>query len=327
MIVRVDRLLLRASRLAQQATAALQIIEETNCVHAGTLPVMPPVLDELFKRRVLWVTGKGGTGKSTMAAALALLAAERGQRTLLIDVEARGDAARFLDDGPPRYQPHMALPNVYHLALQPEEVLDEYLKVSVRMPRLYRIGPVNKVFDFIATAAPGVKEALIAGKVGFEYRAQHWDMIIVDAAPSGQVLSHLRGPRTIQEIVQVGAIRNQTDWVREILEDPKLTAMVVVSLPEEMPVQETAELLQQAPRAVPTPVLAIIANKEIPLPPEGEPLDNDAAKLFAELAENQRPDLERLRSLGPPVVDVPLFGFEEHELHSTRVVADALREQ
>ncbi len=288
---------------------------------------MSPILDELFRRRVLWVTGKGGTGKSTMAAALALLAAERGQRTLLIDVEARGDAARFLDDGPPRYQPRMALPNLYHLAMQPEEVLDEYLKVSVRMPRLYRVGPVNRVFDFIATAAPGVKEALIAGKVGFEYRSQHWDMIVVDAAPSGQVLSHLRGPRTIQEIVQVGAIRNQTDWVREILEDPKLTALVVVSLPEEMPVQETAELLENAPKAVPTPVLAIIANKEVPLPRDGEPLELDAAKLFADVAHSQQLDLERLRGLGPPVADVPMFGFDDHDLRSTKAVADALREQ
>jgi anion-transporting ArsA/GET3 family ATPase len=302
---------------------------------------MPPILDELFRRRVLWVTGKGGTGKSTMAAALALLAAERGQRTLLIDVEARGDAARFLDDGPSRYTPRQALPNLFHLALQPEEVLDEYLKVSVRMPRVYRIGPVNRVFDFIATAAPGVKEALIAGKVGFEDRAQsnglpRWDTIVVDAAPSGQVLSHLRGPRTIQEIVQVGAIRNQTDWVREILEDPNRTGIVVVSLPEEMPVQETAELLQNAPKAVPTPVLGIIANRVVPAPDpdtaraidaasDGPALD--AARLFKDLADGQAPDLERLRTLGPPVAEVPFFGFEDHDLASTKTVAGALRDQ
>jgi len=303
----------------------------------GRLPDVPPILDDLFRRRVLWVTGKGGTGKSTMAAALALLAAERGQRTLLIDVEARGDAARFLDDGPPRYQPREALPNLFHLAMQPEEVLDEYLKVSVRMPRMYRIGPVNRVFDFIATAAPGVKEALIAGKVGFEDRAEdhgrpRWDTIVVDAAPSGQVLSHLRGPRTIQEIVQVGAIRNQTDWVREILEDPNRTGIVVVSLPEEMPVQETAELLQHAPEAVPTPILALIANRIIPMPAEEidtttNGLVAEATKLFADLALSQQPDLERLRSLGPAVADVPMFGFEHHDLHATRVIADALRDQ
>lgn len=302
---------------------------------------MPPILEDLFRRRVLWVTGKGGTGKSTVAAALGLLAAERGLRTLLIDVEARGDAARFLDAGPPRYEAREAKPNLYHLAMQPEEVLDEYLKVSVRMPRIYRIGPVNKIFDFIATAAPGVKEALIAGKVGFEVRAQdngrpRWDVIVVDAAPSGQILSHLRGPRTIQEIVQVGAIRNQTDWVREILEDPEQTGMVVVSLPEEMPVQETAELLTNAPKAVPTPVLAIVANRLVPRPDDetSKALDAasdgaalDAAKLFRDLADSQQPDLERLRSLGPPVAEVPMFGLERHDLHATTAVAGVLRDQ
>jgi anion-transporting ArsA/GET3 family ATPase len=296
-----------------------------------------PVLDELFRRRVLWVTGKGGTGKSTMAAALSLLAAERGLRTLLMDVEARGDAARFLEDGPPRYRPREALPNLYHMAMQPEEILDEYLKVSVRMPRVYRIGPVNRVFDFIATAAPGVKEALIAGKVGFEDRAvvggrPRWDTIVVDAAPSGQVLSHLRGPRTIQEIVQVGAIRNQTEWVRQILEDPEHTGIVVVALPEEMPVQETAELLEHAPDAVPTPVLALVANRVVPLPPDdldstANGLVAQATELFADLARAQQPDLDRLRALGPPLMEVPAFGFEQHDLRSTNAVADALRDQ
>jgi anion-transporting ArsA/GET3 family ATPase len=205
------------------------------------------------------------------------------------------------------------------------------------MPRVYRIGPVNRVFDFIATAAPGVKEALIAGKVGFEDRAvvggrPRWDTIVVDAAPSGQVLSHLRGPRTIQEIVQVGAIRNQTEWVRQILEDPEHTGIVVVALPEEMPVQETAELLEHAPDTVPTPVLALVANRVVPLPPDdldstANGLVAQATELFADLARAQQPDLDRLRALGPPLMEVPAFGFEQHDLRSTNAVADALRDQ
>src|SRR5919109_5190712 len=137
----------------------------------------------------------------------------------------------------------------------------------MKMPRVRRIGPVRKVFDFVATAAPGIKEVLIAGKVGFEERARNgrprWDLIVVDAAATGQVISHLRGPRTIQEIVQVGLIRNQTAWVREIIEDPKRTGLVIVALPEEMPVTETSEVMQQLPEAVGTPVLAIVANRVI----------------------------------------------------------------
>ena len=125
---------------------------------------MPQLLEDLFRRRALWVTGKGGVGKSSISAALALLASQRGLRTLLIDVQATGDAARFLDAGPPRYEAREAQPNLFHLALHPEEVLDEYLDVALKVPRVRRFGPIRKIFDFIATGAPGVKEVLIAGQ-------------------------------------------------------------------------------------------------------------------------------------------------------------------
>ncbi len=310
---------------------------------------MSGAIDDLLSRRVLFVTGKGGVGKSTAAAALALLAAERGRRTLLIDVEAKGDAARFLDAYPPRYKPKEALDGLWHLALDPENALDEYLRISIKLPRFYRAGPVSKVFDFIANAAPGVREVLIAGKVGFEERAKEdgrprWDQIVVDAAPAGQVLKHLRGPKTLQELVQVGMIRNQTDWVREIIEDPQRTGIVVVAVAEEMPVQETAELLEDAPEQVGTPVVGIVANRVVAPPGSPEAVEAltsnrdaaaealggrvdlaaDALDLFARLARNQAPHLERLRSLGPPVLDIPFMPIGRHELRSTRAVAAAL---
>lgn len=305
---------------------------------------MPDLLEDLFRRRAIWVTGKGGTGKSTISAALGLLSARRGLRTLIIDVEANGDAARFLDAGPSKYAPKQAQENLFHLALHPEEVLDEYMQVAMKVPRIRRLGPIRKVFDFIATGAPGVKEVLIAGKVGFEERAveggrPRWDVIVVDAAPSGQVLSHLRGPRSIQEMVGVGMIRNQTAWVREIIEDPAKTGVVVVALPEEMPVSETHDLLQQMPKEVKTPVLAIVANRVITPPRDREALAAiervttaldgaavaiEAARLVADLSEEQAPHLERLRSLGPPTAEIPLVGFPRHGLAATRSIADAL---
>jgi anion-transporting ArsA/GET3 family ATPase len=302
-----------------------------------------PLLDDLFRRRAIWVTGKGGTGKSSVSAALALLAAQRGLRTLLVDVQANGDAASFLDAGPPRYEARQAQPNLFHLALHPEQVLDEYLEIAMRVPKVRRFGPIRKVFDFIATGAPGVKEVLIAGKVGFEERAEQggrprWDLIVVDAAPSGQVLSHLRGPRTIQEMVGVGMIRNQTAWVREILEDPEKTGVVVVALAEEMPVTETAELLDHMPKEVKTPVLALVANRIVAPPHDPQATDAlasaglggdvavaaRAAVLAKEIAEDQAPLLERLRELGPPCLEVPLIGWEHHDLAATRRIAAEL---
>lgn len=299
---------------------------------------MSAFLDELFSRRALWVTGKGGTGKSTISAALAFLAAERGLRTLLIDVEANGDAARFLDAGASRYEAREARPNLFHLALHPQEVLDEYLHVAMKVPRVRRFGPIRKIFEFIATAAPGIKEVLIAGKVGFELRAMdgarpRWDVIVVDAAPAGQVVSHLRGPRSIQEIVDVGMIRNQTAWVQEILEDPSITGVVVVSLPEEMPVTETTELLAQLPKEVKTPVLGVIANRVVDVRDEAgveaiaQKSDGalaTATRLWLDLARSERPYVEQLKELGPPSVVVPLIGFDHHDLAATRAVASAL---
>jgi anion-transporting ArsA/GET3 family ATPase len=302
-----------------------------------------PLLDDLFRRRAIWVTGKGGTGKSSISSALALVAAQRGLRTLLIDVQANGDAARFLDAGPPRYEAREAQPNLFHLALHPEEVLDEYLEIALRIPRVRRFGPLRKIFDFIATGAPGVKEVLVAGKVGFEVRAEQggrprWDVIVVDAAPSGQVVSHLRGPRSIQEMVGVGMIKTQTAWVRDILEDPEKTGVVVVALPEEMPVSETRELLDQLPKEVDTPVLAVIANRVVAPPRDGEAVDAlvnsslegeirvafDAAALAKEIATDQAPAVEELRALGPPFACVPLIGWEHHDLAATRLIAQEL---
>jgi anion-transporting ArsA/GET3 family ATPase len=301
-------------------------------------------LEDLFRRRALWVTGKGGVGKSSVAAALGLLASERGLRTLIIDVEARGDVARFLGADPPRYAAKEAHPGLFQLALHPEDVLDEYLQEALRVPRVRRLGPVRKVFDFIATGAPGVKEVLIAGKVGFEERAAsgdrpRWDLIVVDAAPSGQVVSHLRGPRSVQEMVGAGMIRNQTAWVRDILEDPEKTGVVVVSLAEEMPVTETGELLAQLPKEVDTPVLGIVANRVVDPPADTEAIEAlskqsdalggallqvKAASLQAELAAEQAPHLERLASLGPPTASVPLVPWRTHELDGTRQIAAAL---
>jgi anion-transporting ArsA/GET3 family ATPase len=302
------------------------------------------LLEELFRRRALWVTGKGGVGKSSISAALALLASQRGLRTLLIDVQATGDAARFLDAGPPRYQAREAQPNLFHLALHPEEVLDEYLEVALKVPRVRRFGPIRKVFDFIATGAPGVKEVLVPGKVGFEERAvsggrPKWDVIVVDSAPSGQVLSHLRGPRSIQEMVGVGMIRNQTAWVQELIDDPSKTGLVVVSLAEEMPVVETQELLAKLPEAVKTPVLAIVANRIVDAPADREALGVltragaalgaaapaiDAALLSAELADDQSEHLATLRTLGPPSMCVPMLAWDRHDLAATKRIAAAL---
>lgn len=308
---------------------------------------MPQLLNELLRRRVLFVTGKGGVGKSSVAAALARIGADKGLRTLVIDVDGKGDAARFLDAAPTTYDARRADDNLFHLAMEPEKVLDEYMRLVLKLPRFYRLGPLHKVFDFIATAAPGVREVLIAGKVGFEERAddrKRWDLIVVDSSPIGQILAQLRGPRTLQELVGAGMIRTQTDWVRDIIEDPNKTGIVVVSLPEEMPVSETAELIADAPNEVRTPVLAIVANRVIKSNAKAGSLKAlhtkavtkaagasigvaaDAAGLYRQLAKNQTGPLARLHELGPEVIELPVLGITRHNAAVTRQLAKLIVE-
>jgi anion-transporting ArsA/GET3 family ATPase len=126
-----------------------------------------------------------------------------------------------------------------------------------------------RVLDFVATAAPGVKEILTVGKVCWEVRESvegraDWDLVVVDAAATGHIIGQLDAPRAIQELVAVGMVREQTDWMVELLSDPAVTALNVVATPEEMPVNETIELVQRARAELSVPLGAVIVNRVLP---------------------------------------------------------------
>ena len=155
------------------------------------------------------------------------------------------------------------------MQMDTEASLREYLKVQARVPVFGRIGPMARAFDFVATAAPGVKEILTVGKICWEVRESiegraDWDLIVVDAAATGHVISQLDAPEAIRELVAVGPIRNQTGWMTELLSDPVLTALNVVTTPEEMPVNETIELVGARPEELNVPLGVVIVNRVLP---------------------------------------------------------------
>ena len=128
------------------------------------------------------------------------------------------------------------------MSMDTEASLREYLKLHLRIPVVGRIGPLAKAFDFVATAAPGVREILTVGKLCWEVRERHYDLVVVDAPASGHIVGQLAAPQAINDLVKVGLIRSQTDWMLEILSDARQTGLVAVCTPEEMPVSETLEL-------------------------------------------------------------------------------------
>lgn len=158
-------------------------------------------------------------------------------------------------------------PNLSSTVYETEEALREYIRLYVRIPLVSRIGVLAQTLDFVADAAPGVKEILAIGKVCYEVRADHHDLVVVDAESSGHIASQLATPRTIRSLAQVGMLREQTDWMIEMLSDPGTTAAVIVTTPEESPVDETLELAERIRGESQVDVPLVVVNRMPPSPP------------------------------------------------------------
>jgi anion-transporting ArsA/GET3 family ATPase len=221
-------------------------------------------LDVLDRAQLLVVTGKGGTGKTTVAAALAIAAARRGRRTLVVEVEGRQGLAAPFGRRSLGYQETRLADGVNGLAVDPEESLREYLGRYGFAP-LARLLSWARLTSFITAAAPGLGDILLVGKV-WEAATRRsgprrvYDLVVLDAPPTGRVIPFLRTPETVAELARVGPIRHQADRVKELLDDPDRTAMVLTCLPEELPVTETIEA-SVALRAAELPLGAVIANQ------------------------------------------------------------------
>jgi len=309
-------------------------------------------VQDLLDRRLLFVTGKGGVGKTTVAAALAMLAASRGKRTLVGEVDAKGNLADFFSVEPTNFKPHEVQKNLYAMSMDTEESLKEYLSLQLKLPMVARIGPLARIFEFVATAAPGVKEVLTVGKFLWEVDRGNYDLVVVDAAASGHVIGQLAAPQAINELVSVGLIRQQTGWMIDILSDPVQTGLCIVATPEEMPVNETIELTARVEQDTSVHLAAVIVNRVLPElfgrgeeevferleePAGGEALRSvlgpgagpllDAARLAVTLRRTRAEHLDHLRASLPPglpMLFVPELFLKAHGLRSTRMVSEAL---
>ncbi|HKY14644.1 MAG TPA: ArsA family ATPase [Microthrixaceae bacterium] len=314
--------------------------------------VAPP---NLLDRRLLFVTGKGGVGKTTIAAALATLAAEQGRRTLVCEVDAKGNLGEFVGSSNLKFQPREVHPGLFAMHMETEESLKEYLRLQLRVPLLSRLGPLARTFDFVATAAPGVKEILTIGKLAYEVRERNYDLVIVDASATGHVVGELASPVAMSELVRVGVVRQQTDWMIEILQDPATTGVVIVTTPEEMPVNETLDLMGRLDAETDIDIAAVIANRVLPelfnrgeeetfeqldqpearatlaeVVGEGGPDVIDAARLAVSLRRASATHLTTLRSKLPAnlsLVYVPYQFTRTHGMRTTRIVAEHLAQE
>ncbi len=225
------------------------------------------LLDSLLSRRLLFLTGKGGVGKSVVGMALALAARARGKRVLLVEAAASLEAARVLGGSPSRGRETQVLPGLFAVNLDPKAVMDEYVHHVARLDLLARRIIASPIYERFFAAAPGLKELMLLGKIMVLEEERRrlstrpaWDLIVVDAPATGHGLALLKVPLAASAAIPVGPVGANARRVLALLRDRVRTAIVVVAIPEEMAVVEALQLQKTASEELSVPPAAFVLN-------------------------------------------------------------------
>ena len=198
----------------------------------------------LLQRRLIFVTGKGGVGKSTVATALGLVAARRGLRTIVAELSSQDRVRRAFDHEGETFEAVELADGLFTISIDPQDAMEEYLRVKTGT--VGQALGASRLFGAFAMATPGMRELLSVGKV-WEL-SQHkrrtsdshaYDLVIVDSPASGHGVGILRTPRTFAEIARVGPIAHQGRSIAATIADHEFTAVIAVAIGEEMSVNET----------------------------------------------------------------------------------------
>ena len=226
------------------------------------------VLDDLLARRLVILSGKGGVGKSVVGTALALAARARGKRILFIEVDAPLPASRYLGEGPVGGREKEVRPGLSMVNLVPTDVMDEYVRETVRVDMLARKVLASPIYRRFFAAAPGLPELMVMGKIMvFEEERVGWprrpkyDLIVVDAPATGHGLAFLRVPLVASNAVPVGPVGANARRILSLLRDTKKTALAIVAVPEEMAVVEALELHAMAGKELGIEARAFVLNQ------------------------------------------------------------------
>jgi anion-transporting ArsA/GET3 family ATPase len=281
-------------------------------------------MDDLLAHSLLVVTGKGGVGKSTVAAALGLAACRRGLRTIVVEVAARQDVARVLapgvadvyDKGSISHGPH-------YVSIEPQRAMEEYLRQRLPMGALVGRLSRSRIFSTLTAATPGMRELLTIGKVWELARperrtrgAQPYDLVVLDAPATGHALAMLQAPSTFASVARVGPVAKQGRAIASFLGDPRRTAILAVSSAEEMAVSETLQLRSRLREELGVDLSLVVVNavvrhrfsggEERTLRAAPRSPAQHAAMFMATWARHQRAQIARLRRSIPEVASVTL---------------------
>ncbi len=299
------------------------------------------LLERLASRHLVVVTGKGGVGKTAISAAIGSLLADLGRRVLLLEVDPRENLHQVFDvppSGGERVQvsPHLALQN-----LQPRQVIEDLVRQHLRVDLLARRVTASPIFQHFIEGAPGLKELAVLSEAermvrvkgkGRSARAS-FDVVVLDAPATGHGVALLAAPHLVSRVIERGPIGAQARELARLVADAARTAIVVVTLAEEMAVQETLELRERLVTQVGrSPELLVVNALYPPLPHgrlEGPPGDEFLLQLWRTRRNGNERELARLAaSWQGPTVEIPMLpadrglrllaGLRQHMLEAGR---------
>jgi len=294
-------------------------------------------------RRLHVVTGKGGVGKTTVSAALALHLARAGRRVLVAEVRVQ-QIPRLLGAQGRGYEIARVAERVDAIALEPREAMREYARMRLHSKLLVRSLLENRLVSAFLGFIPSLPELVMLGKLLHCVRTGEWDSVILDAPATGHGLTFLGVPRALRDTIPPGALRSEADWMQALLVDPAATAIELVTLPEELAVNETLELAEKAGGELELPLGRVLLNRHVPPRFSDEEISRLEAGFASERLEAAaraarehelrarlcRHYEERLRaSLPLPLVTLPMlhpgrsFGRAEVEALAERIEAAA----
>lgn len=310
-------------------------------------------LDDLFSRRLLFVVGKGGVGKTTVACALALEAARRGRSVLLCEVDGVARAPQLLHTAPgPLGEAVRSPAGPWLMAIEGRAALAEYLGLIIPVKRLLQAVFNSQLYQYFVAAAPGLKELMTIGKIWYEAERpgedgaeRRWDHVIVDAPATGHGLQYLRMPAAARDTFEIGLVHREAQRLVDLLTDPARTAVNLVATAEEMPVNETIAM-HRALRdelGMPTGMLfvnrlhtgGLVAADADRLERAAKTRPAPARALLTAVAARAREEIawaelnarhrERLvAEVDLPVIDLPYLFSEEFGFDELRVLAGRL---
>ncbi len=295
--------------------------------------ILPMDLTEFFQPRLHILLGKGGVGKTTVAAALGVAAARKDLDTLICETEGKSGLGAIFGKGALGYEEERLVEHLWARTIKPDEALIQYLE-DHSMFKLSRYLVRANLLEYVSTTIPGIKDVLILGKVKqLVYRNRDYErpyeVIVLDPPAAGHALTFLSSPLGIKNAVRVGPLREQSEEVLALLQDHDLTVVHVVTLPEETPVNEALEAAEKVVERTACKLGVVFVNGCYPQPPGvvgpeevleaarevGTSVEREVAEgmaaasaFLAERYEMQQNEKRRVaEKLGLPTVELPFL--------------------